>query len=130
MPEDEKKTTESVSENTGTVIANTETVSDVVPGVSKIDFDSLTEEKVLSMTEFEVEEVKEQAKLYTSKADVLNGYLKALAWKAFKAKFTWANFKTLISSAWAKLKSWLSNLDPIFRYAIYALILAKLFNLI
>lgn len=98
MPEDEKKTTESVSENTGTVIANTETVSDVVLGVSKIDFDSLTEEKVFSMTEFEVEEVKEQAKLYTSKADVLNGYLKALAWKAFKAKFTWANFKTVCSS--------------------------------
>jgi len=130
MENPEQNTVETVSETAGTVVANTETVSDVVQGVSKIDFDSLTEEKVLSMTEFEVEEVKEQAKLYTSKADVLNGYLKALAWQTFKAKFTWANFKVLIANVWTKLKSWLSNLDPIFRYAIYALILAKLFNLI
>ena len=102
-------------------VANSETI---------VDLESLTEEKVLSMTEEEISEVKAQVQALITKADTVNGYLKALAWKAFKAKFTWANFKTLISSAWAKLKSWLSNLDPIFRYAIYALILAKLFNLI
>lgn len=130
MTEEEQKATETVSENTENVVASAETVSDVVPGVSKIDFDTLTEEQVLSMTEFEVEEVKEQAKLLVSKAETLNGYLKTLAWKIFKAKFTWANFKTVCSSVWVKIKSWLSNLDPIFRYAIYALILAKLFNLI
>jgi hypothetical protein len=123
--ENEEKTT--VTAGT-TVVA--ETVSETVPGVSKIDFDTLTEEKVLSMTEFEVEQVKEQAKLLVSKAETLNGYLKALAWKVFKEKFTWANIKIVMSNAWAKIKSWLSNLDPIARYAIYALILAKLFNLI
>ena len=133
MENPEQNVTESIqsrNENSENVSEKTGNVTAVVEGTINIDFDNLTEEKVLAMTEFEITALKESLDKDDEKASKIKDYLKTRAWQEFKAKITWANFKTLISSAWTKLKSWLSNLDPIFRYAIYALILAKLFKLI
>ena len=144
MTDVEEKTTDNVTviiNSTNITAENSEVIKKAIENAlavpatatiaeTTIDLDSLTEEKVLSMTEEEITEVKEQAKLFANKAETLNGYLKALAWKVFKAKFTWTNIKTVLSNVFAKVKTWLSKLDPIARYIIYALILAKIFNII
>ena len=77
-----------------------------------IDLNSLTVEKLQAMTEDELAKTKDA---YES--------LKKI-WAAYAT----AELKTFFS--FEKIKTWLSKLDPIIRYAIYIFIVAKLCKVI